>query len=195
MRFLGRCPGWYALPLSAPLTDGVGSVLDREVDFPLAGYAGPGFHTWPSGHIPQDPDLKPFLCIRPHVKKTFGEAFGAATGVSDPSYRRTVAHAPLPSGHRYETTTQVSLLPDEGKWDDDDSGVVGPPYFRYLTHNGASRPMGLVWTHWCRWYGGGSGIVSKRDVRCPAAHRGSRYGASIVFPIPERRPRSRSHAL
>ena len=32
---------------SAPLTDGVGSVLDREVYFPLAGYAGPGFHTWP----------------------------------------------------------------------------------------------------------------------------------------------------
>ena len=32
---------------SAPLTDGVGSVLDREVYFPLAGYAGPGFHNWP----------------------------------------------------------------------------------------------------------------------------------------------------
>ena len=31
----------------ASLTDGVGSVLDREVDFPLAGYAGPGFHNWP----------------------------------------------------------------------------------------------------------------------------------------------------
>ena len=43
---------------SAPLTDGVGSVLDREVYFPLAGYAGPGFHTWPSGHFPHDPDPK-----------------------------------------------------------------------------------------------------------------------------------------
>ena len=51
----------------------------------VAGSAGPGFHTWPSGHIPQDPAPKPFLCIRPHVKKTFGEAFGAVTGVSDPS--------------------------------------------------------------------------------------------------------------
>ena len=40
--------------LSAPLTDGVGSVLDWEVYFPLAGYAGPGFHNLPSGHIPQD---------------------------------------------------------------------------------------------------------------------------------------------
>jgi hypothetical protein len=77
----------------------------------VAGYAGPGFHTWPSGHIPQDTAPNPFLCIRPHVKKTFGEAFGAVTGVSEPSYRRTVAHAPLPSGHRYETTTQVSSLP------------------------------------------------------------------------------------
>ena len=35
-------------------------MLDREVYFPLAGYAGP------------------------HAKKTFGEAFDAATGVSDP---------------------------------------------------------------------------------------------------------------
>ena len=58
-------------------------------------------------------------------KKTFGETRAdtvesvflhrpGGSGVSDPSYRRTVAHAPLPSGHRYETTTQVSSLPDEG---------------------------------------------------------------------------------
>ena len=44
---------WDFAP-AAPLTDGVGSVLDWEVDFPLAGYADPGFNTWPSGHIPQD---------------------------------------------------------------------------------------------------------------------------------------------
>jgi hypothetical protein len=62
----------------------------------VAGYAGPGFHNWPSGHIPQDTAPKPLLRIRPLAQKTFGEAFGAATGVSDPSYRRTVAHAPLP---------------------------------------------------------------------------------------------------
>ena len=29
-------------------------MLDREVYFPLAGYAGPGFHNWLSGHIPQN---------------------------------------------------------------------------------------------------------------------------------------------
>jgi hypothetical protein len=50
----------------------------------VAGYAGPGFHTWPSGHIPQDTDTKPLLRIRLHAKKTFGEVFGAATGVSEP---------------------------------------------------------------------------------------------------------------
>ena len=55
----------------------------------VAGYAGPGFHTWPSGHIAQDPAPKPFLCIRPHAKKTFGEAFGVATGVSDPRLQKT----------------------------------------------------------------------------------------------------------
>jgi hypothetical protein len=54
------------------------------LNFPLAGYAGPGFHTSPSGHIPQDTAPNPLLRIRPHTKKTFGEAFGAATGVSDP---------------------------------------------------------------------------------------------------------------
>ena len=74
----------------------------------VAGYVGPGFHNWPQSHIPQDTNPKPLLRIRSRAKKTFGEAFGAATGVSDPSYRGTVAHAPLPSGHRYETTSQVS---------------------------------------------------------------------------------------
>jgi hypothetical protein len=68
-------------------------VLDGEVDFPLAGYAGPGFHNWPSGHIPQDTAPKPLLRIRSRAKKAFGEAFGgafgAATGVSDPSYRKS----------------------------------------------------------------------------------------------------------
>jgi hypothetical protein len=31
----------------------------------------------------------PLLRSRPHAKKTFGKAFGAATGVSDPSYRKS----------------------------------------------------------------------------------------------------------
>ena len=55
----------------------------------VAGVAGPGFHTWPSCHIPQDTAPKPLLRIRPHAKKTFGEAFGAATGVSDPRLQKT----------------------------------------------------------------------------------------------------------
>ena len=54
----------------------------------VAGYVGPGFHIWPSGHIPQDMAPKPMIRIRPHAKKTFGEAFGAATGVSDPRLQK-----------------------------------------------------------------------------------------------------------
>jgi len=45
----------------------------------VAGYDGPGFHTWPSSHIPQDTDTKPLLRIRSPAKKTFG----AAIEVSD----------------------------------------------------------------------------------------------------------------
>jgi hypothetical protein len=63
-------------------------VLDREVDFPLAGYVGPGFHTWPSGHIPQDTAPNPLLRSRPTAKKTFGEALGEATGVGDPRLQK-----------------------------------------------------------------------------------------------------------
>ena len=75
----------------------------------VAGSAGPGFHTWPSGHIPQETAAKPLLRIRPPGKKTFGEAFGAATGVSDPRLQKSRgARATTLGPYRYETTTQVS---------------------------------------------------------------------------------------
>jgi hypothetical protein len=73
---------------SAPLTDGVGSVLDREVYFPLAGYAGPGFHNWPGS---ADVLVGEYETGDSHPKKTFGKAFGAATGVSDPRLQKTTA--------------------------------------------------------------------------------------------------------
>ena len=50
----------------------------------VAGDDGPGFHNWPPSHIPQNTAPKPLLRIRPTAKNTFGETFGAATGVSDP---------------------------------------------------------------------------------------------------------------
>ena len=54
----------------------------------VAGYAGPGLHTWPLGHIPQNTDTKPLLRIRSTTQKSFGDAFGAATGVSDPRLQK-----------------------------------------------------------------------------------------------------------
>jgi hypothetical protein len=39
--------------------------------------------------------------IRPHAKQTFGETFGAATGVSDPGYRKSGS----------ETTAQAAKPP------------------------------------------------------------------------------------
>jgi hypothetical protein len=81
-------------------------VLDREVYFPLAGYAGPGFHNWLSGHIAQDTAPKPLLRIRPPAKKTFGEAFGAATvaGSAGPGFHT------WPSGHIAQDTAPKPLL-------------------------------------------------------------------------------------
>ena len=57
----------------------------------VAGYAGPGFYIWPTGHIHQDMDTKALIRIRPpaFAQKSFGETFGAATGVSDPGYKKT----------------------------------------------------------------------------------------------------------
>ena len=62
--------------------------LRRRGAAAVAGHAGPGFHTWPSGHIPQDTAPNPLLRIRSTAKKTFGEVFGAATGVSDPRLQK-----------------------------------------------------------------------------------------------------------
>ena len=61
----------------------------------VAGSAGPGFHTWPSGHIPQDTASNPLFRIRSPAKQTFGEAFGAATvaGSAGPGFHN------WPSGH------------------------------------------------------------------------------------------------
>ena len=81
----------------------------REVNqFPSgAGYAGPGFHTWPSGHVLQDTDPNPLLRSRSPTKKSFGEAFGAATGVSDPRLqkRRSLALRPLAPAFPVPATT------------------------------------------------------------------------------------------
>jgi hypothetical protein len=55
----------------------------------VAGDVDPGFRTWPSGHIPQNTDTKPLLHIRSTAQNSFGETFGAATGVSDPRLQKT----------------------------------------------------------------------------------------------------------
>jgi hypothetical protein len=76
----------------------------------VAGYAGPGFHTWPQGHIPQDTAPNPLLRIRPHAKKTFGETFGAATGVSDPRLQKIRIRNRCASHIPESTTTYPAVL-------------------------------------------------------------------------------------
>ena len=63
----------------------------------VAGDVGPGFHTWPPGHIPQITDPNALIRSRFPANKTFG----AATGVSAPSYNEkpaseTTHHAAKP---------------------------------------------------------------------------------------------------
>ena len=54
----------------------------------VAGHDGPGFHNYPSCHIPRDADGKDAVRIRSPAKNSFGEAFGEVTyGVLD-SVRR-----------------------------------------------------------------------------------------------------------
>ena len=93
---------------SAPLTDGVGSVLNREVYFPLAGYAGPGFHNWPGS---ADVLVGEYETGDPHPKKTFGAAFGAATvaGVAGPGFHTwPPAHIPQDNGSESASTQPVT---------------------------------------------------------------------------------------
>ncbi len=71
----------------------------------VAGYAGPGFHTWPSGHIPQDTAPNPLPRIRSPAKKAFGETFGAAAvaGYAGPGFHT------WPSGHILQNTAPNPL--------------------------------------------------------------------------------------
>ena len=65
------------------LQSGAGKALEANrfvASRGVAGYAGPGFHNWPTGHILQDTDTKALIRPRSSAKKSFG----AATGVSDP---------------------------------------------------------------------------------------------------------------
>jgi hypothetical protein len=55
---------------------------------------------------------KPLLRIRSHAKKTFGEAFGAATGVSDPSYKKTRIRNHLPAATPPLWRTTAPLAPE-----------------------------------------------------------------------------------
>ena len=73
----------------------------------VAGYDGPGFHNWPSGHIPQDTAPNPLLRIQSTAKKTFGEAFGAAAvaGYAGPGFHT------WPSGHIPQDNGSESASP------------------------------------------------------------------------------------
>ena len=101
----------------------------------------------------------PQLALRPHPSRQWLRIRFSASGPlpkrrSAPrpgsathGYRRPVAHAPLPSGHGYETTTQKSSLPDEGmrfeiRLGHDTGNAIVPRYrerYRIICPNGATH--------------------------------------------------------
>jgi hypothetical protein len=96
----------------------------------VAGYVGPGFHHWPSGHIPRDADGKEAVRIRSPAKISFGEAFGEATYAAflqnadtffrvdsqglHPGLVCEAPSAPLTDGVGSVLDREVDELPDEG---------------------------------------------------------------------------------
>ncbi len=97
----------------------------------VAGHVGPGFHNWPSGHIPQATDTRPLPRIRSPTQKTFGETFGearAATVASSfaskdraaPGSATPATEEPWRTRHYPQATDtkrlrrEVDELPDEG---------------------------------------------------------------------------------
>jgi hypothetical protein len=83
---------------------------------------------WPTGHIPQATDPNALIRIRPpaFAQKPFGETFGAATGVSAPSYRRN--HGP--SATSFKTRLQIR---QQGGQAATVAGEAGPGFHTWLT--------------------------------------------------------------
>ena len=67
----------------------------------VAGYAGPGFHNWPLGHIPQDPDTKALIRIR-----------RVPTGLKTRSARRSARRSVIRSAPRPGSATPATKNPD-----------------------------------------------------------------------------------
>ena len=72
----------------------------------VAGYDGPGFHNWPSGHIPQDTAPNPLLRGRSPAQKTFG----AATGVSDPRLQKIRINGDCRCHHCVHSANQTRIF-------------------------------------------------------------------------------------
>ena len=72
-------------------------MLDWEVDFPLAGYAGPVSTLGPGALTSSSASTKPLLRIRPHAKKTFGAA--TVAGYAGPGFHNwPPGHIPQDNG-------------------------------------------------------------------------------------------------
>ena len=96
----------------------------------VAGYAGPGFYTWPPGHINQNPDTNPLLHIPvPLLKNRSAPRPGSAThGYRNPNtkppHRRPSRHC---SRGRWPRFPHLALRPHHSRqWLRNRFSVSGP---------------------------------------------------------------------
>ena len=101
----------------------------------------------------------PLLRIRPHAKKTFGEAFGAATGVSDPRLQKNQTRNRCPGGKAAAV-----------------AGYVGPGFHNWPLATSlktmAPNPLLRIRSHAKKTFGAATGVSDPRLQKTQTRNHG-----------------------
>ena len=128
----GLHPGLVCDAPSAPLTDGVGSVLDWEVYFPLAGSAGPGFHNWPQATSLKTRLRNRFSASGPMSKRRSERRSAPRPGSATHGYKRTGSETAAQAGRR-----RCSRV----RWPRFSQLAFGPHPSRHSSETASSHPV------------------------------------------------------
>jgi hypothetical protein len=113
----------------------------------VAGYAGPGFYNWPSGHIPEDTAPKPLLRIRPLPKRCSARRSAPRPGSATHGYKRSESETTAQAGRRHCSRVrwprflQLALRPHPSRqWLRNRFFASGPMAKRRSERGSAPRP-------------------------------------------------------